>query len=152
MWEIDIKLQLLAFLRSVGLGVIFCILYDVLRAIRKIGNSSDILVFAEDILYFLICAPITFCFLLATTNGELRGFVFFGIISGFLLMRITVSKYILNILIKVFKIIRKVFLLINHYFGVFIDLLVRIFTQFSSTIAKFFKKALKIVKKLLKKR
>ena len=152
MWEIDIKLQLLGFLRSVGLGAFFCLFYDFFRAIRRRTASTTIEVLFEDIVYFLLCTPIVFCFLLATTNGELRAFVFLGIVLGFLLFRFVFSKFTIKILDFLFTYITKAFVFLNSITKVFYDLICRVFDKIGHICCKIFEKATKVTKKLLKKK
>jgi hypothetical protein len=52
MWEINLKSQILSFLGSIVLGLIFCVIYDLLRVVRKYGKSNDLRLFIEDIIYF----------------------------------------------------------------------------------------------------
>lgn len=146
MWEIDVKLQIISFLRSMCLGVIFCILYDLFRAIRKNTASTIAEVFVEDLLFFLICTPIVFCFLLATTNGMLRAYVFLGIVLGFLLFRITLSRFTVKILDFLLKQIIKIFKALDKGLKVFCELVGRIFNKISLLTIKFFKKAKKVAK------
>jgi hypothetical protein len=97
MWEINIKLQFFYWLLSVVLGGMYCLFYDFFRAVRLSIKCSDITVFIQDILYFSIISITTFYFLLATTNGQVRGFVIFGAVIGFVIARITVSYLIMKI-------------------------------------------------------
>lgn len=91
MWEIDNLSQLLGFLYSVVLGIIFCLVYDVLRAFRAEIKFGTAAVFAADILYSVFCAVTCFCFMLSVTGGEIRAFVFVGAAVGFAASRFTVS-------------------------------------------------------------
>ena len=103
MWEINNNLQAVSFLRALILGFIYCICYDILKALRKVGLNSKRNVFTEDIIYFILISPITSIFLLATTNGELRFYIIIGIIFGFLSFKLTVSKFFVFILEYIFK-------------------------------------------------
>ena len=105
MWEINNALQLLNFFRSVILGMLFCVFYDFITAIRRNSIENTLRVFFYDLFYFAICAPTLFCFLLATTNGELRGFIFIGIFIGFIIARVTVSPFIVKWLSAFLKVI-----------------------------------------------
>ena len=152
MWEINNGLQLIGFFRAFLLGGIFCLFYDVLRAIRTVKKATYLTVFFEDLAFFILIFPITFCYFLALTNGELRAYIFIALISGFLVSRVTVSVVILKIYIFVFKILIRVFSAIKRFVNA---ILMRIKT-FLNAFFKIFKKiCLKIkkwVKKLLKKR
>ena len=91
MWEIDNGLQLLSVVRSAALGVLFSLLYDVLRALRRVKSYGDAAVLIQDIVYSVTIAFITYTFLLSVTNGEVRAFVIISIALGFLISRFTVS-------------------------------------------------------------
>ena len=140
MWEIDISLQALSFLRSMALGMIYCLMYDILRTLRKNFDFSDIAISLQDIIYFLIISPVTFIFLLATTNGEVRFYIIFGIGIGFLISRATVSKILLLVSGLIISFLKKIFSTVR--------------TVFSKTfrfIEAFLKKAENSLKKGLKK-
>lgn len=92
MWEIDNLSQLLGFLYSVVLGIIFCLVYDVLRAFRAEIKFGTAAVFAADILYSVFCAVTCFCFMISVTEGEIRAFVFAGVAVGFTASRLTASR------------------------------------------------------------
>lgn len=102
MWEISNLSQLTGFAYSALFGCIFCLAYDILRASRTVVKPGVWAVFTEDIIYALICAPVAFCLLLAVTGGELRIFVFFGLLCGFVLFRLTLSRFFLFVFEKAF--------------------------------------------------
>lgn len=144
MWEIDISLQVLSFIRSVALGMIYCLLYDILRAFRKVVSYSDMVVSLQDFLYFLIITPVTFLFLLSVTNGEVRFYVFCGIALGFFGCRFTVSRIFVYLLKHIISFADKLF---KAFFGA----LKSVFLKVYRFIELFFKKAEKTLKKGLKK-
>lgn len=143
MWEIDNLLQVINFARSLCLGVIFCLVYDILRAIRKLFDFSAVGVFFQDIVYSVFSAFVIFVFLLSITNGELRGFVFISVSLGFFLSRLTVSKIWVCFLKLIIGLIKSGFFTISKAFYGCFDFL-------EKNIAKFFQKSLKVLKKLLK--
>ena len=100
MWEINNASQLIAFLTSLAVGCVFCLIYDIFRAIRKSFNRTRYAVFFEDILYSLICGVIGFLFLLAAAGGEIRAFALVGMGVGFFICRFTLSRLFLPILGK----------------------------------------------------
>lgn len=102
MWEISNLSQLTGFAYSALFGCIFCLAYDILTASRTVVKPGVWAVFAEDIIYALICSPVAFCLLLAVTGGELRIFVFFGLLCGFVLFRLTLSRFFLFVFEKAF--------------------------------------------------
>lgn len=92
MWEINNALQVINLLYSAAFGIIICLIYDILRSLRCVFSFKNSTVFFQDILFFIILAITVFCFLIVTTNGQLRGYIIFGIILGFLICRFTFSK------------------------------------------------------------
>lgn len=101
MWEISVGGQALACIYSLVLGGALCLFYDVIRATRRAGANSAFAVFAGDILFWLISAICVFFFMVALTNGEIRGYIVFSAAAGFIIFRLTLGRltfYILDIL------------------------------------------------------
>ena len=144
MWEINNSLQLLSLARAVALGVIFCLGYDILRAVRKAFSFSVAAVFFQDTFFSLLIAVVTFLFLLSVTNGELRAFVILGICIGFIVCRFTISLLFFNLLKFVILKGKFAFLFLS---GIFYSG----FDRIERNITIFFKNSVKTVKKLLKK-
>ena len=93
MWEIHSAAQLLSFGIAVGFGVVVCLLYDILRAARRALRLSSLRVFAEDVVFSLIAAIGCFCLQLVFTGGAMRLYLFLGIAVGFVLCRVTLSRF-----------------------------------------------------------
>lgn len=138
MWEINSLSQFISFLYALALGGIFCLFYDIFRSFRHIFKFGDIAVVFQDIIYFIIISFVTFIFLLSVTNGEIRGYILFGIALGFLICALTISKLFFKIL--------------TAFLGVFSCFFrkVRLFAaKIFKNIENTFKKGLKKVKGLL---
>ncbi len=73
------------FLFALGFGFLLGILYDVFRTIRLIISDSRIFVLIMDLLYFSVCAFLTFCFLLVMDSGKIRLYVALGEMLGWLI-------------------------------------------------------------------
>lgn len=101
MWEISNLSQLTGFAYSALFGCAFCLVYDILRAVRAVVKQGVWTIFAEDIIYAVLCSPAAFCLLLAVTGGELRIFVFFGLACGFTVFRLTLSRFFLFVFKRV---------------------------------------------------
>lgn len=151
MWEIDIGNQAVSFCLSMCMGSLFCAFYDIIRALRKICLNSFCAVFLTDILLWLFYAFATFVFLVSRTSGEIRGYVLFGELIGFLLFRITVSKFLFLllrfVLINISTLNKKISKYINTIYIGFEHWILRIL---HFLVIKF-KSIIKSVKKLLKK-
>lgn len=143
MWEINNYLQILSFFRSVVLGVLLCVFYDIIKSLRLTFDFSSVAIFLQDIIYACVSAFVTFLFLLSVTNGEMRGYVIFGVSVGFILSRFTLSRFFCKILKIIFSSIKMLFGGFGRWFYLKFDLL-------TEKIIKICKKTLKSVKKLLK--
>lgn len=144
MWEIDIAGQIFAFVYSILGGVIFCLIFDVTRFITKQFAPSNTTVFIIDIAYFIVLGFAEFCFFLATTNGEIRGFVFVGNIIGFAFCRFLLS----GIFLRLLEFIYGIFDLVVGYFNRFVFAPIKVvFKKFSHFIIKMCKKSLFLSKK-----
>ena len=152
MWEIDNISQLLGFLYSAVLGGIYCIVYDCLRALRKEIKFSTAAVFVSDILYSLFCAVTCFCFLLAVTGGQPRGFVFAGAAVGFLATRLTVSRILFFAFSKVLRGMRFVFKWISVIFSRFFTVISAQTEHLGEKVKKIYSLPANTLKKHLKKK
>lgn len=149
MWEIHNNLQIFGFLYSCVLGFIFSIFYDIIRTIRIIKSHNDITVFFEDIIYFFIISVTAFIFLLSITNGEIRAYILFGIILGFILFNRFVSKYFIKGVKVIFKLIFKGISFISKCFYWLFSKIDMFISKISENSLKIFKKGLKITNSLL---
>ena len=115
MWEISTREQLITIVFSLVYGFILCILYDLIRALRKAGADSFTAVFAGDLLFFAAAAVSVFFLCLARTCGEIRGYILFAAALGFLLFRISLSKITFYIFSVTFTMLAKVSAVISLF-------------------------------------
>ncbi len=78
-------------------GIMLCLLYDLIRIWRMIMASGKTAVFFEDIFWFSVTAVATYMVCLAKCNGEVRSYIIIGEISGLILCRMTVSRGIIYV-------------------------------------------------------
>ncbi len=97
MGTITVLGQLTVFLISVIFGAAYCLLYDILRILRTTVIKSKISVFISDILYWVVITFISLSFSLLFSKGEIRGYWLLGILLGFIISRLTVSKFLIFI-------------------------------------------------------
>ena len=141
MWEIDIEYQMLGLICSLPLGIITAFLYDVLRAFNKCFQPKAVTVFVIDFLYWLVLTVVYFMFFMVFSNGQIRLYVFFGAVAGFIFSRLTLSK------IFVF-----IFLLGFRFLKLLSSKLRRFFISFKGLVAKKTKNLVKMLKKPFIKR
>lgn len=150
MWEIGVGDQLLTFLYSLIFGGILCIFYDVLRALRKCNLNSYVAVFISDFLFWVVSAFLTFIFLIARTNGEVRGYVLISQLLGFVLCRLTLSKLSFPILKLAFGFVSDLLKKTSDGIIAFCVVLEQLLQHITKFMQKILKSVAQTLKKLLK--
>ena len=89
--------QTLGFLHACLTGALLGLLYDAFRISRIAIPTHRAVVFAEDILFFLLCAVTTFVFLLRFADGKIRVFLIIGELLGAVLYFCTVGQLIMKV-------------------------------------------------------
>lgn len=152
MWEINAYHQTISFVLSLCLGALFCALYDIVRAVRKVCLNSFWAVLFTDILIWVFYAFATFIFLIARTNGEIRGYILVGELSGFVLCRISLSRLFFPmlcfIITKAAAIKQKISCCISRFYIKFETLGLKIWqglSNFFKCVKKLLKNALKLL-------
>ncbi len=103
---LDVSNQAMNFVYAVLFGVGLGLIYEVLRILRIAFNFKNIAIFIQDVLYFLVCSPLLFVFMLNTTDGKVRIYIFVGAFLGFLLYYFTLGMLIRKISIFIINIIK----------------------------------------------
>lgn len=120
-----------AFIMSMLLGIVFWVLYDIIRAFRLVFNIKGVTLFTVDVLYMLLCSLATFLLSLAYLNGSVRFFIILGAFLAFVILHFTVGKIFCKININLV-------ILLKRYYNKIINL-----------FEKIIKKLLKILYKVL---
>lgn len=93
-------------------GVIIGILFDTFRILRKSFKTNDILTYVEDILFWILTGIILLYSIFTFSNGEIRFYMFIGIFLGCIIYMLLISKYFIEINVKIILSIKKVILII----------------------------------------
>ncbi len=91
-----------------GLAIGF--LFDIFRILRKSFKTPDIITYIQDITFWIISGALLLYFIFKFNNGELRLFIFIGIILGTLLYMLIFSRIFIKISVFSINIIRKIFI------------------------------------------
>ncbi len=109
----DILFELYVFCKALILGVLLAIVYDIVRITRRIIKRNTLVVAIEDILLSIIAAFITFNMIYQENYGNLRGYIFSGMLVGMGLYLVSISKIFVNIISKfILRVLQKI---INVY-------------------------------------
>ncbi len=149
MWVIENNQQLFSFVAAVIFGAVFCLFYDLFRAYRSVLSCSTLSVFFQDIFFWLTVSLTTFLLMLALCSGEIRAYVCFAELLGFLLCRLTLSKLFLFVTVFFLKKIISLLKVINAFINLLKDKICYLFLKLcrflakkSKNIGKYFKKPL----------
>lgn len=100
--------QLINFLYFIVTGIVLSIIFDIFRILRKTIKTSDIITNIEDILFGLITGIVMLISIFLFNNGEIRLYIFLGIIVGITLYMIFISKYFIKINVAIINFIKKI--------------------------------------------
>lgn len=89
-------------------GILIGLLFDFFRIARKVIHTSDIVTYIEDILFWILAGIIVLYSIFVFNNGELRLFMFLGIMLGALVYMLFVSSYVIKINVKIINMIKKI--------------------------------------------
>ena len=81
-------------------GIAIGILFDFFRILRRSIKTSNIVTYIQDILFWILTGIIVLYSIWYFNNGELRIFVFLGLIIGILIYMTTLSSIIIKIFSK----------------------------------------------------
>lgn len=108
----NIYVELYILSQALMLGVAATAAYDILRIIRRVIHHNIIFVSVEDLIFWGICALITFKMFYDYNGGIIRVHVICAVLLGIVLYHISLSgvlvKYISLILNEIVKLILKV--------------------------------------------
>ena len=100
--------ELYTFLMFILTGLAIGILFDIFRILRRSFKTKDFITYIEDILFWIFTGIILLYSIFTFNNGELRGFVFIGVLLGIILYILTLSKYLIKICVYAVNIIKKI--------------------------------------------
>lgn len=100
--------QLYTFLIFILTGFCIGILFDIFRIFRRSFKTLDFITYVQDMLFWILAGAILLYSIFKFNNGELRGFIFVGIILGVILYLLLLSKYFLKISVKIIGFIKKI--------------------------------------------
>ena len=95
-------------------GISIGILFDTFRILRKSFKTIDIVTYIEDVIFWILTGVITLFFIFTYNNGEIRLYVFLGIILGILLYMLTISKYIIKVSVKIILFLKEILVMKNQ--------------------------------------
>lgn len=119
-------------------GVAIGVLFDFFRILRRTIKTSNIITYIEDVLFWILTGLLILYNIWYFNNGEIRIYMFLGIIMGVLIYMSTLSNILIKIFSKILQVIIKVIELpIKTIITFFSKIFTTIYT-FSTKITKKF--------------
>lgn len=104
MIEYELRLFAIYFLT----GIVISILFDFFRSVRKTTKTTNKITYIEDILFWIISFTIILIVMFKFNNLEIRLYLIIAFILGGISYYITISKFVININVKLLKILKSI--------------------------------------------
>jgi spore cortex biosynthesis protein YabQ len=105
---ISVSQQTIAFLTACIFGMALGAIYDVFRIFRIAITCGKIVVFIQDIIFFVLSATLSFLLMLYTNTGEIRLFYILGELIGFCIYYFTIGILVYKSAKAVVEFIKKI--------------------------------------------
>ena len=119
-------------------GVVIGILFDFFRILRRSFKTSNIITYVEDVLFWILTGVLILYNIWYFNNGEIRIYMFLGIIMGLLIYMLTLSNIIVSLFSKILKMLIRIleipFKTIISIFHKIITIIIKIFNKFKKKI------------------
>lgn len=120
-------------------GFLIGLLFDIFRILRRSFKTNDFITYLEDITFWIMTGFIILYSIFKFNNGELRGFLFVGIIIGTLMYMLIFSKIFMKVNLYIINLFKKLFytIIISPFLFIFKILKRIIFKPISFLIINF---------------
>ena len=89
--------QAYIFMIFVIIGMIIGVLFDFFRILRKSIKTKDFVTYIEDVLFCILTGIILLYSIFTFNSGEIRIYIFIGVLFGVLIYMLSISKYFVKI-------------------------------------------------------
>ena len=90
-------------------GFLIGLIFDIFRILRRSFKTSDFITYLEDICFWIITGSIILYSIFKFNNGELRGYIFVGILCGVLTYMLIFSKIFIKVNLFIINFIKKIY-------------------------------------------
>ncbi len=88
-------------------GAIIGLLFDFFRILRKSFKTKDFVTYIEDIIFWVLTGFLILYSIFIFNNGEIRFFMFLGVLLGIAIYMLMLSSYVIKINVYIISIIKK---------------------------------------------
>lgn len=133
-------LQLYNFFIFIILGIIVSFVFDIFRILRKKFKTSNFITYVEDFLFWIISGFLIISAIFKFNDGELRAYLFIGILLGIAIYIILFTKLVNKIILKILTPVK-----------IILDFFLSLFKKISDFITNCLKKRKNKSKKTIQK-
>ena len=101
--------QISVFLHSLGIGFLLGVFYDAVCAVRAVLPGGRKVIFVTDILYVIICAFASFCFILVLNDGRTLLYILAAQLLGWITERLSLGAAAKHLGLLISSKLRKLF-------------------------------------------
>jgi len=113
---VDLSGQVLTFIITIMTGILLGVLFDCYRVLRGTFKPKALVTWLADLLFWLVATAVVFVALVFSNWGELRFYVFMGILSGLGLYYNWLSLYVIRLFASAVRLIIAGLILIKNIF------------------------------------
>lgn len=88
-------------------GIVIGILFDIFRILRKSFKTADWITCLQDILFWILSGGIMLFSIFTFNNGEIRSYVFIGILLGIILYMLAISRFFVKSSVYIIRFLKK---------------------------------------------
>lgn len=100
--------QLFCLLIFMLTGIVIGFLFDIFRVLRKSFKTADWITYIQDILFWLLAGGIILFSIFTFNNGEIRSYVFIGIMLGIIIYILLISRFFVKTSVSVINFLKKI--------------------------------------------
>lgn len=93
-------------------GIVIGLLFDCFRVLRRTFKTNNIITYFQDVLFWILTGLILLYSIFTFSNGEIRLYMFLGVMVGCILYMLLLSSNFIKVNVKVLTILKSIFLTI----------------------------------------
>ncbi len=105
---LDVYNQLFCLFVFIITGIVIGILFDIFRISRKSFRTADWITSMQDILFWILTGCIMLFSIFTFNNGEIRSYVFIGILLGVIIYMLLISRFFIKYSVIIITFLKKI--------------------------------------------
>lgn len=105
---VSVSSQVVIFFYCIFGGILIGFLFDIFRLSRRIIQTSDLITYIEDIVFWLLVGVVVLATVFQFNQGQLRGFVFLGMFLGLIFYFMLFSSLLMRFICYIISLLEKI--------------------------------------------